>query len=311
MLSEVQGQAEGVRFLERVVGGHLTSPLLLVGDEGTGRRFSVVQAAKESFSGGDPASPHCLQIDGGIHPDLLTVTADEKAIGVDTMRAIVDQTSEYPALVPSRFVIIDGADRMTLPAADALLKTLEDPPHTTLFFLLAEALEKVTPTVRSRCGVVRYRPLSEAFIVDYLKEIENDPDKALVYARISGGSVGRAAQYKLSGRLALRDRMLALLRIGTTKELSSLFSVVDDLEDDLLLGLRFLEHILRDLVILPHSPERLVNLDQVEALRGLRTVIGSRLERLVEGLRQLQGRMHLKVGLPFHIKAYLASAFAE
>lgn len=312
LLSEVQGQAEGVRFLECVVGGHLTSPLLLVGDEGTGRRFSVVQAAKATFSGGDPASPHCLQIDEGVHPDLVTVSTGGKSIGVEAIRAVVRQASDFPALAPARFVILDGADEMTLSASDALLKTLEDPPRTTKFFLLAKTLEKVLPTIRSRCGLVRYQPLSEAFIVDYLKEIEEDPDKALVYARISGGSVGRATQYKLSGRLALRDKMLALLRVGVSRELSSLFSAVDNLEDDLLLGLQFLEYILRDLVILPYSPRRLVNLDEVEALKNLRSSIGGRkLNKLVDGLQHLRERMHLKISLAFHVKTYLATAFSE
>jgi DNA polymerase-3 subunit delta' len=240
------------------------------------------------------------------------VSTGGKLIGVDAIRAVVEKTSDFPALVPSRFIIIDGADQMTLPASDALLKTLEEPPHTSRFFLLAETLEKVLPTIRSRCGLVRYRPLSEAFIVEYLKEIEEDPDKALVYARISGGSVGRATQYRLSGRLALRDKMLALLRVGVNGELSALFSAVDDLDDDVPLGLRFLEHLLRDLVILPHSPDRLTNLDQAEALAALRSDIGDRrLEKLVGGLRRLRGRTHLKITLPFHVKTYLAVAFSE
>jgi len=311
LLSEVQGQAEGVRFLERVVGGHLASPLLLVGDEGTGRRFSVIEAAKESFSGGDPNSPHCFQIDEEIHPDLVTVSAGDKPIGVDAIRGLVDKASAFPALVPARFVIIDGADSMTLPASDALLKTLEEPPHTTRFFLLAQVAENVLPTIRSRCGMVRYRPLSEAFIVDYLKEIEEDAAKALVYARISGGSVGRATQYKLSGRLALRDKMLTLLRVGLNGDLSSLFSAVDDLEDDLPLGLTFLEHLLRDLVMFPHAPDRLTNLDLIEELGSLGPNLGQRLEKLVSGLRLLQSRRHLKITLPFHVKTYLAAAFTE
>ena len=312
MLSAVQGQTEGTRFLERVIGGHLTSPLLLVGDEGTGRRFSVVESAKEAFSNGDPESPHCLQIDEGVHPDLVTVSAGDKAIGVDTIRAVVDEASAFPAYVSARYVIIDGVDTMTLPAADALLKTLEDPPHTTRFFLLAQVLENVTPTIRSRCGLVRFRPLSDAFIVEHLKEIEEDPAKALVYARLSGGSVGRATQFQLSGRLALRNKMLTLLRVGLNGDLLSLFAVVEDLDADLALGLDFLDHILRDLVMLPHTPNRLTNLDAAEELGALRQQLGGqRVDQLVEGLRRLRGRMQAKITLAFHVKTFLASAFTE
>jgi DNA polymerase-3 subunit delta' len=201
---------------------------------------------------------------------------------------------------------------MTLPAADALLKTLEEPPETTRFFLLAQVLENVLPTVRSRCGVVRYRPLSEAFIVEHLREIEPDPAKALVYARLSGGSVGRATQFQLSGRLTLRDRMMALLRTGLNGDLLSLFSAVDDLETDLPLGLTFLDHILRDLVMLPHAPDRLANLDVAEELDRLHQQLGGpRITKLVEGLRRLRGRMRAKITLTFHVKTYLATAFTE
>jgi len=312
LLSAVREQTEGARFLGRVVEGHLTSPLLLVGDEGTGRRFSVIEAAKDSFGDGDPESAHVLQIDEGVHPDLVVVSAGEKPIGVDTIRGVVDEASDFPAYVSSRFVIIDGVDRMTLPASDALLKTLEDPPHTTRFFLLAQVYENVLPTIRSRCGLVRYRPLSEAFIVEHLKEIEPDPAKALVYARISGGSVGRATQFQLSGRLALRNKMMTLLRVGLNGDFLSLFAAVEDLDVDLPLGLDFLDYILRDLVMLPHSASNFTNLDVAEELVDLRQQIGGpRVDRLVEGLRHLRGRMRAKITLPFHVKTFLASAFTE
>jgi DNA polymerase-3 subunit delta' len=310
LLSEVREQPEGVRFLKRVVEGHLTSPLLLVGDEGIGRRFSVVQAAKEAFSGGDPDSIHCFQIDEGVHPDLMVVSAGDKPIGVDAIRAVVDEAMAFPDMVPARYVIIDGVDTMTLPAADALLKTLEDPPHTTRFFLLAQVVEKVPLTVRSRCGLVRYHPLSEAFIVEHLKAIEEDPAKALVYSRLSGGSVGRATQFRLSGCLMLRNKVLSLLRGGLNKDLLSLFAVVEDLDADLTLGLDFLEHILRDLMLLPHTPDRLTNLDVIEELGELRGGLGDRrIGQLVDGLRLIRGRMQAKISLAFHVKTSLAMAF--
>jgi DNA polymerase-3 subunit delta' len=311
MLSEVQEQPEGVRFLRKVVEGDLTSPLLLVGNEGVGRCFSVVQAAKEAFSKGDPDSFHCVRIAAGTHPDLVLVhPPDGKSIGVDTIREVVDQSGSFPAMVPVRYVVINGADSMTTPAANALLKTLEEPPVTTRFFLVAGSAKAVLPTIRSRCGVVRYRPLSERFIVDFLAGQTDDATKALVCARLSEGSVGRAHQYLASGRLALRNKMLSLLKAGLTGDLSSLFSIVDSVEEDLQCGLRFFEHLLHDLVMLPRSPDRLTNLDVVEELDVLRGQLGeARIEGLFHGLRELQGRMRSNIHLPFHVKTYFATAF--
>lgn len=309
MLSVVQEQTEGVQFLKRVVGGQLTSPLLLVGDEGTGRRFSVIQAAKESW----PGEIHELQIDRGVHPDLIHIQpASGRDIGIEAIREVVSQAYTFPSMVSARFVVIDGADTMTPAAANALLKTLEEPPRTTRFFLLAQSVERVIPTIRSRCGIVRFGPLSEALIVEHLKLIEPDPAKALVLARLSGGSIGRATQFKLTGRLRLRDQMLGLLKTGLRRDLSSLFSAVDSIPD-LRLGLHFLEHLLGDLVMLPHAPTRLANLDLTEELGALRPLLAPHLDSLIEGLREVQARFNAAstINEDFHVKSYLATAFSD
>jgi len=313
MLSAVQGQTEGVRFLRRGVEGGLTTPLLLVGDEGTGRRFSVIEAAKEAFSKGDPESIHCVQISKGMHPDLVVVRPeDDKEIGVDAMRAVVEQAQSFPSMVSSRYIVIDGADTMTIAAANVLLKTLEEPPRTSRFFLLTESASSVLPTIRSRCGVVRYRPLSEKFIVDFLREHTDDDAKALVCCRLAEGSVGRAYQYLASGRLTLRNKVLSLLKIGLTQDVSSLFSTIDEIESDLDRGLRFLDHLLRDLLMLPHDPSRLTNVDVVDQLDGLRTQIGeAKLEALLQESRRVRERAHAKIILPFHVKSCFLAAFSD
>lgn len=313
MLDTVQEQPEASRFLERIVRGELTSPLLLVGQEGVGRRFSVLAAAKQAFSKGDANSQHCLQIDQGAHPDV-TVIAPEipgKEIGIAAIRQVIEDAYSFPSLVPSRFVIIDGADWLTTAAANAMLKTLEEPPMTTRFFLLAESSTDVMPTIRSRCGLVRYRPLSEAFIVRHLSQHSTDPTKSLVCARLADGSVGRAVQYLGSGRIALRDQMLGLLEKGLAGDLSSLFIAVNDVSS-LKLGLRFLEHLLRDLVMLPIDPARLTNVDIVEKLGWLRDKLGERrLNCLVSNLAEITRFQRAPINLGFHVKAYLADAFAE
>jgi len=313
MLSAVQGQSEGVRFLRRVIEGHVTTPLLLVGADGTGRRFSVIEAAKEAFSKGDPESIHCVQIAKGMHPDLVVVQPeDDKDIGVEAMRAVVEQAGSFPSMVSARYVIIDGADAMTTAAANVLLKTLEEPPPTSRFFLLAETASAVLPTIRSRCGVVRYRPLPEKFILDYLREHTDDDAKALVCCRLAEGSVGRAYQYLASGRLSLRNKVLSLLKVGLSQDVSSLFSSIDEIESDLDRGLRFLDHLLRDLLMLPHDPSHITNVDIVDQLDALRVQIGEvRLSALLRESRQVRERTRSKIILPFHVKTCFLAAFSD
>lgn len=324
MLNQVREQDEAVSFLRRVVEGKLTSPLLLVGDEGVGRRFSAIEAVKEFFSGGDESSNFCMQVDQRMHPDFALVTPEgDRDLGVESIREVISSAYDYPFVAKRKFFVIEGADRMTPAASNAFLKTLEEPPERTQFILLAESAEQVIPTIRSRCGRVRYKRLSEAFIVSSLSQFVSDPLMASVYARLAEGSVGRALQYFGSNRINLRNRVFSLLKIGVGGDISSLFSTIDgfkqenakkdDFEKDLKLGLRFLEYLLYDLTMLPHDPTRIVNLDLATELGLVGKQIGpSRIRALQQGIRTVQSRASTtRIQLAFHVKAALGTAFFE
>lgn len=316
MLSTVHEQADAVRFLHRVREGALTSPLLLVGPEGTGRRFAIRNLTRELFCSGtqteDCPCADCLQIKQSAHPDYQELSATDKDIGVDAIRSVVSASYATPSMSRFRVFLIDGADRMTMPAANAFLKTLEEPPSQTRFFLLAESSNSVLPTIRSRCGLVVFRPLPEAFVLSKLQQFESDPTKALVYARMGEGSLGRSIQFWGSGRLALRDKALNLLRLSSSGDVAGVFTLVDSLDKELPLLLRFVDHLLHDLLMLSVDPSKLINLDAQEALLKLRQ--GTKVEvwqgvqvRLRE-IRQTYQRV--KINLSFHVKSTLVEAFA-
>jgi DNA polymerase-3 subunit delta' len=295
-----------------------------VGDEGVGRRFSATEAIKDFFSSGDPGSNFCLQVDQRTHPDFTLVTPEgDKDLGVDAVREVLATAYDFPFIASRKFFLIEGADRMTPAASNALLKTLEEPPERTQFILLAESYEQVIPTVRSRCGKVRYKRLSESFITNSLKEFVPDPLMASLYARLAEGSVGRALQYFGSNRVRLRNQAFGLLKIGIGGDLSSLFSSVDsfkqenskkdDFEKDLKLGLRFLEFLLYDLTMLPHDPSRIVNVDLVSDLQAVsKRLSPQRIRALQQGIRTVQERSSAtRIQLASHVKAVLGTAFSE
>lgn len=311
MLADVQGQDDAVMFLRRFVEGKFTSPLLLVGEQGTGRRFSVIQAVKEvSCQTKEPNCTclDCTQIDEGTYSDLTVVKpeAEGKDIGVAVIRELVDLANSYPSQAPWRTMVIDGVDQMTVAAANSLLKTLEDPPARTAFFLLTESYDRVLPTIRSRCGKVSYRPLSEGLIVSKLSEfaeLKKDPAKALVYARMSEGSIGRAIHYWGSGRLGLRDRVCTLLQLGLSGNISSLFSLIDGISSELPLGLRFLDQLLYDVFMVNTDPSRLIHRDLREEIGQLRE--GASLETWVEfasGVGVIRSHW-ARINRAFHLKS--------
>jgi DNA polymerase-3 subunit delta' len=316
VLTDVKHQDDAVLFLRRLVDGRFNDPFLLVGEEGTGRRFSAIQAIKEIFCQLDrePGCPcaGCLQVDLGCHPDLTTIsTPDDKWIRVETIRDMIELAWVSPTVASRRFVIIDGVDRMTNEAANALLKTLEEPPQSTRFILLSESYQRVIPTIRSRCGKISYRPLPDSFVLSVIQRFENDPDKASIYARMGEGSVGRAISYLGGGRLALRDRVLVVLQLALDRDVPSLFSTIDSISTDLPLALRFVEHLLYDLLIVATFPDRMINLDQREAVRKLREAaklsvwakLGGEVRRIRERYRST------RINLSFHVKTLFAETF--
>ncbi len=316
MLSDVKGQDEAVLFLRRLVEGKFNDPYLLVGEEGTGRRYSAVQAIKEVFCQRDRESEcfcaGCVQIDRGCHPDLTTIsTPSDKWIGVDTIREMIDLAWKAPTLAQRRFILIDGTDRLTNEAGNALLKTLEEPPPPTRFLLLTESYQRVIPTIRSRCGKISYRPLPDSFVLSVLSRFEKDVGKASIYARMGEGSVGRSLSYLGAGRLALRDRVLGILQLALKGDIPSLFSSFDDLKDDLPLALRFVEHVLHDLLVVTIDPSRMINLDQRETVERLRG--GAKLSvwtKLGQGVRATREKYRwTRINLSFHVKALFADTF--
>jgi DNA polymerase-3 subunit delta' len=314
MLDEVREQDEGVYFLRRVVEGKYTSPIMLLGDEGVGRRYSVLQAAQEMFCSDERASrcscANCYQLAEGIHPDLMVVTPDNGEVKVAAIRDLVVSARSYPTTAPVKVFCIDGADKMTLASANALLKTLEEPPPSARFFLLAETASKVIPTIRSRCGLVQYRRLSTEFIKSVLRKSDDDDERVSVIARMSEGSLGLAVNYLGSGRLALRDKVLNLLRLSFDENLSSLFSSIDGIEKELPLALKFLEQLVHDVILVRDHSSGVIHMDVAEDI-GKMQERGTQVNwhRMLDDVRDLRERIRTRIFLPFHVKHLFIQTF--
>ena len=166
----------------------------------------------------------CRQIPNGQHPDVISVTVDPKKtapiISVAQARSLQQQLMVKPFHARKRFVIIDPADAMTAEAANALLKTFEDPPSQTHFILVTGAPASLLLTVRSRSQRVRFAPVDTATMVSWLQQrgIEQ-PERV---ARAAEGCPGRALSLDTSGIdawRASRDDLVEALSGGVASRL--------------------------------------------------------------------------------------------
>jgi DNA polymerase-3 subunit delta' len=148
-----------------------------------------------------PAAPRCdccaacVQIALGVHPDYTYVgrAANRTEVLIEQVRGLIERLGIRPARGPRRVAIVDDAETLNIPAQNALLKTLEEPPGHTIIFLVTASERALLDTVRSRMRPARFGPLEPRDIAEVLIARANlPPEKANAFARMARGSIGRA-----------------------------------------------------------------------------------------------------------------------
>jgi DNA polymerase III delta' subunit len=206
--------------------GRLPHALLLTGAPGIGKAMLaqrlMARLACTGAVGSRPCGecPGCRQIAAGSHPDLFVVSAPDrrkketrkKEIGIDRARELKRFVQLHAVAAARKMALVDDADRLSIAAQNALLKTLEEPPGQALIVLVTAAPGALLPTVRSRCQRVLCRPLSGAQVRDVLVANGIPADEAVVLAATADGSPGRALTVRDTFADADRrdvDRLLA------------------------------------------------------------------------------------------------------
>ncbi len=168
-LSEVRGQSRVVELLQRAIkADRVPGAYLFVGPAGCGKYSTALAFAKamnclRAPGQGCQGCEACSKIDDGIHPDVRTLQTEGAAnrIPIDTIRKhVIPAMAMAPHEARARFFLIEEATAMLAPAANALLKTLEEPPPQTYFILCTRSATKLLPTIRSRCQRISFGPLA-------------------------------------------------------------------------------------------------------------------------------------------------------
>jgi DNA polymerase-3 subunit delta' len=172
----------------------------------------------------------CRAIASGTHPDVIVVEPDptlaSRTIAIEVVREVIRQTQYHRYDARRRFVIVDPAEAMLEPAANALLKTLEEPPDDTHFVLVSHNATALLPTIRSRCQRLRFGPVDEVVLGAWLAEkgVERAPE----VAHLARGCPGRALALA-EGGLAERDELLAALLGAVSGPLEGIYGLSQQL----------------------------------------------------------------------------------
>ncbi|RUM88733.1 MAG: DNA polymerase III subunit delta' [Thermodesulfatator sp.] len=216
-LRDLRGQPTAVNlFRQALEQGRLAHAYLLVGPEGTGKATAVRALTAELFCESRKACAQCRacgKLLRGTHPDFLVLSREGERISLARVRE-AERFLRYPPLeAPAKIVLVQEAERLTPEAANALLKSLEEPPAYAHFFLTAVSTERLLPTIVSRTQVVRFRALSPEVLEGLLMERFNlSPEEAQVLALLAEGSLGRALRFSRAGLLEDLHRLAAAAR---------------------------------------------------------------------------------------------------
>ena len=208
-------RTEKEKLLSEIASGKLSHAYLIEGGEGCGKTYFARFAAAAVLCTGDKPPcgkcPSCVKALAGSHPDLFYFSPDKKAsMGVETVRDIKKSLFFMPNDGDRKVYIIDDVQKMTVQAQNALLKFIEEPPASVLFFIVADKKESLLPTVVSRTRIISLAPSDNADIRRFLmseskKSGGEQIDEAINMAE---GSPGKAL--KLLCRDFSRQRQLCL-----------------------------------------------------------------------------------------------------
>jgi DNA polymerase III subunit delta' len=212
----IDGHDEVVeQFRRALVRGRLASSFLFAGPAGIGKRTFALKLAQALLCQTRPevsldpcgTCPSCAQVVAGTHPDLDVVAKPDDKAFIPLERLIGDREHRRreglchniamkPCLGGRKIAVIDDADYLNAEGANSLLKTLEEPPPRSVLILIGTTPARQLPTIRSRCQLIRFRPLPVETVAALL--VSNgfvaDPSEAARLARYSEGSLQRALE---------------------------------------------------------------------------------------------------------------------
>lgn len=227
-------------FLKAIESHRISHAYILTGEEGTGRK-SIANAFAMTLlcerGGTEPCMVchSCKQALSGNHPDLIYVTHEKPAsIGVDDIREQINDTIQIrPYSSYYKIYIVDEAEKMTVQAQNALLKTIEEPPSYAVIILITTNQEAFLPTILSRCVQLKLKPLKDFTVKSYLTEHLKVPEKdAELCAAFARGNLGKAIHLASSEEFKeLYRRVMSLLKNVGSMDIWMLLDCIREIKE--------------------------------------------------------------------------------
>lgn len=277
MFKDIKGQSQAIKILQKEIStGSIPGAYLFTGPTGVGKTLTALTFAKtlNCKEGGidscDKCSS-CKKINHQNHPDVRVITPEKDSIKIEQIRNLKSQIFYRLYEGRKKVWIIEKADKLTLEAANSLLKIVEEPPPQAVIILISQTKEELLPTILSRCEIIRFFPLPVKEIEKIIAEqLPQDPHRMHLLAKLARGRVGEAL-HLIEEENLLKTRDEVLYSLEKDIKIEEIFKLAarwanyswKELE-------RILDIVLfwfRDLLILRQGEtKRLINYDKIEQL---------------------------------------------
>ena len=267
--------------------GRFPHGLIFSGPEGVGKHTCALMLAKAlNCTNAQPGDfcgqcSSCRKIGSGTHSDVITISVEDEAkqIKIAQIRQVLSVLNLKPLEGRNKVFIIDPADLLNAEAASALLKGLEEPPENSFFILITVNVHELLLTVRSRCQVYNFTPLT-------LDEVRRHGVTDELTVRWSQGSIGRARALDIVRLTSEREILIDFLETVMTatqeqfRDLLGVSAEIGRAKQDFESRMAILAVIIADVLYIKENiPQKVVNVDIQERLAKL--AVRSSVDRLV------------------------------
>lgn len=280
---DIYGHERQIAILKKAIAqkrvGHA---YLFSGINGAGKRTLAGEFAKalnceraDTLHDACEKCSSCLKARHASHADIIFIAAEGQFIRINAIREIQERMKFKPLEGGWRAVIIDDADKMNDHAANALLKTLEEPSAANILILVSSRPYSLPATIISRCRHMRFNPLPAIAVSRFLGEQRGmDRQKASLLAGLSGGSIGKALELDQEDIAAYRAEIMQLLMKARKDDPISLLNLVSNFGQDkkkIKQGMDIVSSCFRDALILKETrkAEMLLNADHPSFINTL------------------------------------------
>ena len=237
MQNPIIGHQQIVEQLQRTVASsRIAGAYLFVGPMGVGKETVARYFAQLICCLQDTQPPTvcgtclaCRKIDSGNHPDLQFIRPEGSLLRIGQIRELRKRVIYAPLEASRKVYILTDVERMNAEAENCLLKTLEEPPASSVLILLTSNIQALLPTTRSRCQILQFHPMPTQELAEVLtNKFSVAPEQATTLAIASGGAIGKAlTQLEKGGRLT--EEIPEILKLT---DLLAAFRLAENLKDN-------------------------------------------------------------------------------